>query len=267
MSPTNAIATNEYETPWNTLSDLRDARPVVHNITCVQAVGLSTDILLSIGAIPTMMLSFDEIEEWLEGANTMTVNIGTPTAMSIDDMVAGVRKAVDIGTPWILDPAGASMTISRFHLARRLAHLQPTVIRGNGTEIFALGNGLAAISGPKGEIDSAEALDAAHDLAKSTGAVVAITGTVDYVTDGKRVMAVANGHPLMTKVTALGCALTCLIGACCAVEEDPLTATAHAIAILGLSGELAAAGSFRTRLIDCLYGLDEGGLAAGARVQ
>ena len=200
------------------------------------------------------------------------MNIGTPTAMSIDAMVAGVRKALDFGTPWILDPSGASTTAGRYQLARRLAHLQPTVIRGNGNEIFALGNGLAAVSGPKGDIDSTEALDAASDLAKATGAVIAITGTVDYVTDGKRVMAVANGHPLMTRVTALGCALTSMIGACCAVEEDPLIATAHAIAILCLSGEIAAVeatgpGSFRTGLIDCLYGLDEGRLADGARVQ
>lgn len=238
----------------------------------MQAVGLSTDVLLAIGAVPSMTHSFDELDDLLGSADTLTVNIGTPSAISIDAMVSGVRKALDFGTPWILDPSGASTTVGRFQLARRLAHLQPTVIRGNGSEIFALGNGLAAVSGPKGDIDSMEALDAAHDLAKATGAVIAITGRVDYVTDGKRVMAVANGHPLMTRVTALGCALTCLIGACCAVEEDPLLATAHAIAILSLSGEIAGReamgpGSFRIRLIDCLYGLDEGRLADGAFLQ
>lgn len=272
MPHPNTVASNEYETPWNTLSDLRQMAPAVHSITCMQAMDLAADLLLAIGAVPTMIQSIEDVEDLVGAADVFTVNIGTPTAVSIDTMVEGARKAVDLGKPWVLDPAGASVTVGRYQLARRLAHLQPTVIRGNGTEIFALGNGLAAIGGPDGEIDSAEALDAAHDLAKATGAVIAITGTVDYVTDGKRVMAVANGHPLMTKVTALGSALTCLVGACCAVGDDPLIATAHAITLLGLSGELAAVeaagpASFRCQLIDCLYALDEGRLAEGARVQ
>lgn len=272
MSQPNAIATNENETPWHTLRDIRQAAPLVHNITVPQSNDLVSDLLLAVGAIPTLIHAIDDIEDLVAAADVLTVNLGTPTATAVDAMIAGVRKAVDLGKPWVLDPGGAWLTTSRYRVARRLAHLQPTVIRGNGSEILALGGGHAAMSGPKGEIDSAEALDAAHDLAKATGAVIAITGTIDYVTDGKRVMAVANGHLLMTKVAALGSALTCLVGACCAVGDDPLIATAHAIAILGLSGELAAAdaagpGSFRAHLLDQLYCLDEGRLAEGARVQ
>ena len=272
MSQSHPIDAPEEETPWHTLNELRERSPAVHNLTSTPAGDLSADLLLAVGAVPTMFQSFDEVEDLVGAADALTVNIGAPTPTSIDAMVAGVRRAIDLGTPWVLDPAGASVFVNRYQVARRLAHLQPTVIRGNGTEILALGNGLAAIGGPRDEIDSAEALDAAHDLAKATGAVIAITGTIDYVTDGKRVMAVANGHPLMSRVAALGCSLTCLVGACCAVGDDPLVATAHAIAILGLSGELAAAqsagpGSFRVHLVDSIYALDEGSLAEGARVQ
>ena len=157
-------------------------------------------------------------------------------------------------------------------MAERLAHLQPTVIRGNGSEILVLGGGMAPAGGVDSEVDSTEALDAAHDLARSTGAIVAVTGAVDYVTDGRAMVAVANGDPLMTKVTAMGCALTCLIGACCAVNQDHLAATAHGLAILGLSGELAAMeargpASFRVNLLDALYNLDEAALVTGARIQ
>jgi hydroxyethylthiazole kinase len=102
--------------------------------------------------------------------------------------------------------------------------------------------------------------------------VVAVTGVVDYVTDGEGIVAVANGHPLMTRVTGLGCALTCLIGACAAVTEDPLQATADGLAIFGVAGELAAAealgpASFRLRFIDALYNLDEATLTSTASVQ
>ena len=77
---------------------------------------------------------------------------------------------------------------------------------------------------------------------------------------------------MMSRVTGVGCALSSLAAAACAVEEDALAATSHALAILGLAGELAAAeslgpGSFRTRLIDTLYNLDEETLETGVRIE
>jgi hydroxyethylthiazole kinase len=219
-----------------------------------------------------MVHATEEVEDTVESADALTINIGTLSPGWTDAMVAAARKAVETGRPWVLDPAGSAATEHRRRIAERLAHLQPTVIRGNGSEILALGAGEVSARGVESEIDSAEALDAAHDLAKTTGAIVAVTGAVDYVTDGRGLAAVANGDLLMTKVTAVGCALTCLIGACCAVNEDHLAATTHALAILGLSGELAAAeargpASFRTRMIDALYNLDEPTLTTGARIQ
>ena len=102
--------------------------------------------------------------------------------------------------------------------------------------------------------------------------MVAVSGSIDYVTDGTHLAAVDNGHHLMTRVTGVGCALSGLMAACCAVEADALAAASHALAILGLAGERAAASaagpaSFRTGLIDTLYGLDQDSLEAGARIQ
>jgi hydroxyethylthiazole kinase len=137
------------------------------------------------------------------------------------------------------------------------------VIRGNGSEIVALA-GAAGQGGARGvdsTIDSTEALDAASDLAQASRAVVAVTGSVDYVTDGARVTAVANGVPAMAQVTAMGCALSGVVGACLAVNRDPLAATAHALAIYGVAGEMASReaggpGSLRVGLLDALHALD-----------
>ena len=51
-----------------------------------------------------------------------------------------------------------------------------------------------------------------------TRTVVALSGETDLITDGERVATVANGHPLMAKVTAMGCAGSALLSACLAVE-------------------------------------------------
>ena len=178
-------------------------------------------------------------------------------------MQVAAAAAVEHGKPWVLDPVGVGGTRYRRDLADRLCALRPTVIRGNGSEIMTLRKGaVARASGVASAHASEEAIDAARALAADTGAVVAVTGAVDYVTDGRKVIAVGGGDPMMTKVTALGCALTCLIGACCAVNPAPLTATADGLAIMGVAGQLAAAkatgpGSLRVGLIDVLHNLNE----------
>jgi hydroxyethylthiazole kinase len=140
--------------------------------------------------------------------------------------------------------------------------MRPTVIRGNASEILALAGEVGA--GTRG-VDSTrtpeEARDAAAALARELGCVVAVTGAVDHVTDGARTLAVHHGDPMMTRVTALGCAATAVVAAFAAGEPDAATAAAHALALFGLAGEAAAEGSpgpgtFRTRLLDALYQLD-----------
>ncbi|MCE3249835.1 MAG: hydroxyethylthiazole kinase, partial [Geminicoccaceae bacterium] len=103
------------------------------------------------------------------------------------------------------------------------------------------------------------------------GTVVAITGAVDHVTDGERLLRVTNGDPRMTRVTALGCAASAVVGALLVVEDDPLAAAASALALFGLAGERAAArsagpGSLRVQIVDELAALDEATVGAGVRI-
>jgi hydroxyethylthiazole kinase len=256
---------NEATGPGPTLTALRQRAPVVHSVTSLVAMDVAASLLLAIGALPAIAHDEPEAPDMVAEADALTVNAGALSADQVEPMAAAARRAVELGKPWVLDPAGGEA-------ARRLARLQPTVIRGNGSEIMALAQDRSPARGAGPRIDSTEALDAAYDLARATGAVVAVTGAVDYVIDGKAIVAVANGDPMMARVTALGCALTCLIGACCAVNRDAMAATVHGLAVMGLSAELAAAraegpGSFRTHLIDRLYNLDPAALARGARIQ
>ena len=258
---------------WRTLRRLRERRPLVHVITNFVAADLTANLLLAAGARVVMAQDKAEAEDFVALADALCLNLGILTADRVEPMVAAARFAVELGRPWVLDPVAVAASAERRSLARRLSGLQPTVIRGNATEILAMAEDAeVTVAGVDSPLDAAEALDAAHDLSRATGALVAVCGSVDYVTDGARLAAVANGHHLMTRVTGVGCALSALIAACCSVEEDALAASSHALAILGLAGELAAdeaAGpaSFRTSLIDRLYTLDQAGLDAGARIQ
>lgn len=250
---------------------LRDRAPLVHCMTNAVTMELVADTLNAIGAAPVMTLAEDEVVEIVGAADALTINIGTPDAARLSAMRAAAKAARALGTPWVLDPVAAGATAFRRAAAGRLLALGPAILRGNASEILALADG----AGRHGRgVDAADtpapATDAARALARDHGLVVAVTGAVDMATDGERTVRLANGHPLMARVSGMGCALTALVGACCAVTEEPLAATVHALAIFGVAGEVAAErsagpGTFRAAFLDALYGLDTQTLAARLR--
>jgi hydroxyethylthiazole kinase len=102
--------------------------------------------------------------------------------------------------------------------------------------------------------------------------VIGLSGVTDRITDGARLITVENGHVLMGRVTAMGCAGSALAAACLAVEDDALIATAAALLALGVAGEIAAAraegpGSFAVAIVDAVYALDRGMLVERAKVR
>lgn len=120
--------------------------------------------------------------------------------------------------------------------------------------------------------ESMDAVDAAMSLARTSGAIVAVSGAVDFVTDGSRVVGAHNGVAMMQKITATGCAVTAIIAAFVAVEpSNAFDATACALSIFGLAGELGmdmarGPASLRMHMIDSLHGLDEETVASRVRI-
>ena len=244
---------------WRLLAAIRERRPLVHNITNFVVMNNSANALLALGASPAMVHSSDEVEDFVALSQALVVNIGTLYSEQIAAGKLAAIRAKAAGVPWVFDPVGAGATPYRQAAAVTLARLGPSVIRGNGSEILALaqqaraghGRGVDSLHG------SEAALDAARKLAEDSGAAIAITGEVDYVTDGRRVVEIHNGHALMTRVTGLGCSATAVIGAFLAVEPDALAATVAALAVFGVAGELAAEqargpGSLQVELLDAL---------------
>ncbi len=248
------------------LTAVREQAPLIHNITNFVVMNTTANALLAIGASPAMIHATDEVEDFVAVSQALVVNIGTlyPEQVAACKLAAARAKAV--GVPWILDPVGAGATPYRRTVATALLRMGPNVIRGNGSEILTLARGADPASGEGRGVDSlhgsAAALDGARRLAKDNRTVVAVTGAVDYVTDGERVMEIHNGHPLMARVTGLGCSATAVTGAFMAVEPDAFQATVAALAVFGVAGEVAAGwaagpGSLQVALLDALYTLDE----------
>jgi len=250
------------EAVFQRLNAVRERQPLVHNITNFVVMNNTANALLALGASPAMVHSSDEVEDFVAISQALVVNIGTLYSEQVAASKLAVIRANTVGTPWILDPVGVGATPYRRTAAGALAALKPTVIRGNGSEILSL----AQQSGQGRGVDSLHGSDAAVDAARqvvmTTGAVVAITGAVDFVTDGTRLGELHNGHPLMARVTGLGCSATAIIGAFLAIEPDAFSATVAGLAVFGVAGEIAAQhsagpGSLQAALLDALYNLDQ----------
>ena len=244
------------------LDEIRARKPLVQNITNYVVMNNTANALLALGASPAMIHANEEVEEFVAISAALVVNIGTLSPAWVTAMEKAVRAAGVRSVPWVLDPVGAGATTYRTATSAALARLRPACIRGNASEIMVLAGATAETTkGVDSSRGSADALTPARRLANATGAVVAVTGEIDYVTDGTEVIGLANGHPLMARVTGLGCTATALVGAALAVEEDRLAAVAAGLSFLAIAGEIAAEkspgpGSLQLHLLDALYLLD-----------
>jgi hydroxyethylthiazole kinase len=245
------------------LAAIRERKPLVHQITNYVVMNETANATLALGALPVMAHAREEVEEMAALAGALVLNIGTLSPPWVDAMLAAGRAANSAGVPIVLDPVGAGATSYRTETARRLlGEIDIAVVRGNPAEIATLAGREAEIRGVEAIDASDSAVELARTAAQGLGAVVAVTGAVDQVSDGERTLGVSNGDPLLARITGSGCIAAAITGSFLAVRPDaPLAAAAEALVALGVAGEDAARdakgpGSFHAALYDALDGLD-----------
>jgi hydroxyethylthiazole kinase len=263
---------NLVEKTAENLQLIRNSKPLIHNITNFVVMNYTANVLLAMGASPVMAHAENEVEEMVSFAGSLVLNIGTLSNSWIDAMIIAGRKSTKLGTPIVLDPVGSGATTLRTSAAKRIIdETVVSVIRGNSSEILSLGHNDSITKG----VDAMHTVDDAADtgslLAKELGTTLAVTGPVDLITDGSRIVRVENGHSMMPLVTGTGCSATAVIGAFAAVEKDMVAAAAGALAFIGLAGEkagekAAGPGSFMVELLDALYTLTSEDLITGCRI-
>jgi hydroxyethylthiazole kinase len=251
---------------WADLQKIRSTIPLVHNITNSVVQDFTANALLALGASPIMSDSIEETEELVAVSSALNINIGTPNPHSIEAMLKAIKTARELGKPVALDPVAVGATKLRRRLIEDLLRSGvPTIVRGNLAEISVLA-GLEW--GGKGVDSGAELQDpgeVVRKAARKIGCGVVGSGKTDYVSDGDRLFSIANGHPLMTRVTGMGCVATSIVAAFLAVQPISLVAAVHAMAFIGIAGEWAAeraqtegTGTFRVKFLDSFDRLELG---------
>lgn len=251
---------------------VRENKPLIHNITNFVVMNITANVLLACGASPVMAHASNEVEEMVGLADSLILNIGTLTDDWVITMINAGRCASDLRKPIVLDPVGVGTTSLRTNAARAiLFQTWISVVRGNATEILALADKDCGSKRLEAIHSVTDAADEAVRLARELGTTLAITGSTDLVTDGRRTLTIEGGHPLMPYVTGTGCSASALIGAFLAVDSDPVYAAATALAFFGVAGETAGVlaggpGTFMPLLLDALYTLTPDEVAARARI-
>lgn len=243
------------------LHHFRTRSPLTHCMTNDVVQAFTANVLLALGASPAMVIEAEEAEQFAGIADALLINVGTLTLPRAQAMRRAIERAVAAGKPWTLDPVAVGALAFRTRFCQQILTLKPAAIRGNASEILALAGMSAGGRGVDTTDTAASALPAAQALARQTNAIVAVTGEVDYVTDGQRTKTIAGGDLMMTRVVGTGCALSAVVAASCSLPGDRLDNVAAACGWMKRAGSVAAAhsagpGSFASAFIDALWTLE-----------
>lgn len=248
------------------LTELRQQRPLVQAITNYVTINDCANILLSLGASPAMCEARDEVEEFAAIAGALYLNLGTLTAEQKAAMLLAAEAAARLNKPVVLDPVAAGAISTKIGFSRQLlVNNRISIIKGNIGEIKSLAGFHGNIRGVDSTDEGENIIEACSSLAEEYNTVVVASGPIDTISDGKQVVQIHNGHPALTLITGAGCMLGALAAATAAVEKDTFLAAVAAAAIMGIAGEMAAAGmndnvlpgTYRMRLMDSIHQIDE----------
>jgi hydroxyethylthiazole kinase len=254
------------------LSEVRNKIPLVHCITNYVTINDCANILLSYGASPAMCEAYDEVFDFVKLSSALYINLGTLNKEQEQAAVLASTSAKIHDIPVVLDPVACAAVPKKIQVINRILQVgKIDVIKGNIGEIKFLAGQSSNVKGVDSFDTGEGALECCIALSQKYKCTVAATGKKDFITDGKRSAVIENGTEMFTKVTGSGCMLGALCGAACGASEDKFTATVNAILSMNIAGEEAfkaanTPGSFRIKLIDCIYQLSEENLKEGAKI-
>lgn len=266
------------------IENVRKNIPLVHNITNYVTVNDVANAILACGGSPIMSDEPSDVEDITSICSVLNINIGTLNKQSIEGMRRAAGKANELAHPIVIDPVGAGASKLRTNTALEIMRdFSPTVIRGNISEIKALAFGNGTTSGVDADVADAvtdnnleTAIQFVKDFSKETNAVIAVTGAIDLVSDGKKCAVIRNGLAQMSRVTGTGCQLSGIAAAFTAANENNVfLAVTAAVCTMGLAGEIAYTNmkthdgnsTYRNRIIDAIYNMNGDILEKGANYE
>ena len=247
----------------HTLKKIKEQKPLIHHITNWVTIYDCANIVRVVGALPVMAHATEEVEQMTSISSALVLNIGTLTVNLVESMVLAGTKANEKGIPVVLDAVGVGATDLRTEKAKEiLKKVKISILKGNSSEIGTLAGADAETKGVEAISVKGDLIEIAKNLAGRNNLTVAITGEEDIISNGKDVYICKNGHPMMGKFVGSGCMAASVIGAFAAVEKDYALASAYALSLLGIAGELAAEkaktpDAYKAALFDKIFDLRE----------
>ncbi len=267
------------------LQSVREKHPLIHTITTYVTANDCANMVIACGAAPIMADDPAEAAEVTSICAGLDINLGTLTERKAKSMRLAGMRSNELHHPVILDPVGVGASAFRKEtVGRLLSDVKFTVIRGNISEVRTIAE--SAGGAPRGvdadrarlvtEASLTDAIEEIKEYALKLGSIIAVTGAIDIVTDGKEAYVIRNGHPMLSDVTGTGCQLSALVAAFCAANpEKPLEAAAAAVCAMGLAGEIAhkrmteqdGNATYRNYVIDAVYNMTPEDLEKGANYE
>ncbi|WP_124098144.1 hydroxyethylthiazole kinase [Ruminococcus sp. Marseille-P6503] len=245
---------------------VREKCPLVHCITNYVTVNDVANAVLAIGASPIMADDINEAADIASVASALVINMGTLNQRTVASMLAAGKAANQKGIPVVFDPVGAGASAFRNQTAKAvMENVRVDILRGNLSEMSFMAGLEVSTKGvdSSAEDEKNDSASVAKNAAEKYGCIAAITGAVDTVSDGSRIVRISNGHPMLSKVTGTGCMTSGIVGAFAGASDNMLSAAAAGICAMGIAGELAyekagelGTGSFHIAVIDALSKID-----------
>ena len=259
--------------PSGIMSAVRQKRPLVHHITNYVTVNDCANICICCGGAPVMTDDIDDVVDMVSIANALVINIGTLNHRTIESMLAAGETAASKGIPVVLDPVGVGATPLRTNTALKIIDkVKPQVIKGNAGEMGVLSGAGGDVRGVDSHGASGDLSDIVRNIADRYGCIAAATGPQDYVSDGKDVYRLSNGHQFMECVSGTGCMLSSVVGSYVGANGPSVDSVISAITAFNIAAEDAAKaakgpGTFKPAFLDALYNLDGASLDSGAKIE
>ena len=226
----------------NLVDKAKDENPLVNFLINYVTANELTSITSYFGVTPIMTddpIDAADVVEYGD-VDALVFNIGTVTNKQVNAMIEAGKKATERNVPIILDPVAAGVTPFRSTAIRRmLEELKISVIKGNLAEVKACLGVETTSKGVDSNEDESDAEQYVVALARKYNCVVAMTGIVDIITDGKRVVKIMNGTPSLPKVIGTGCTIGALVGTFSGVTDDYFYSAMTGVIIMGVAGEIA----------------------------
>ncbi|BED91840.1 MAG: hydroxyethylthiazole kinase [Candidatus Improbicoccus pseudotrichonymphae] len=227
------------------LNKTKENKPLVHHITNYVTANDCANVTLEIGASPIMADDIEEVLEITAVSDSVVINTGTLNCKTLKSMFLSGKMANKKNIPVIFDPVGVGATRFRNDAVMKfIKEVNASVVRGNISEIKFIAGVDSKIKGVDAFesyfVDIEHTKKIAKEIAQELNCVVAISGAVDVISNGNKIICIKNGHSSLRGLTGTGCMCSSLIGSLCgATKNQNFEATITAMLCMGIAGELA----------------------------